>query len=766
MIIYLGVLSAFIGLANAEISAVTQEEKIALQIQREILSPWKNSWQSGKPEDFSQLFAYPASVPIWGKIGPPWRGSDGIEEYRWNTSDVQEKSQQDLVEWISPYLKSFEAIEYVDIALTGFLPDKGESKSTFSLRFDLRAKQKGGLLRADRGVLSMEAVLIGRRWKIRGIKISAMETLTAENPVFENVTRQAGLDTIPVYVREEAIRRGGYALAVGDFIGKGWPGIYVGSRGPGQLLANQGNGTYRNITSEAGLGSDTLVKAALFADMDNDGKVDITLQRFVDEAKDEFVFYSNSGHGKFKKITASIARKNKHDRPMSMAAADFNGDGMMDLYVGYPGVRDFTDSWISPSQDVAHMALYLNRGGWNFEEAEGAERGRIVRPHAMIATNIAQDGLQDLLVIDDRGEPSQFYLNLSEGRFTESQEEAGLRNKGWGMTAAVGDFAGTGRNGIYFTNIDLSAGHRILSGMDQNLTEKKRNNNPGYLKLKELMGGNRLYLPATGVGARTPSFSEKTQTAGVGWAGEAPAGAEWIDYNNDGLLDLYVANGLWSANPDQDYSSEFIQNLLSEADRSVNKIQSPEEVNLVMKLLQKNGQSFAGYQRNRLFRNNGDGTFTEVGYVTGADRVEDGYSVAFTDYNQDGRLDLLLRNADPTSLKWNYSPVILLKNVSRNNNKSLTINLKGRAGASSAIGAQVVLTVNGRFKSQEIRAIQGAVQNETIAFFGMKKSDKAESLLIRWPSGIINRYKNIRPGRIKLQEGADNHPEFGVVYLH
>ncbi|PIR15064.1 MAG: hypothetical protein COV48_16455, partial [Elusimicrobia bacterium CG11_big_fil_rev_8_21_14_0_20_64_6] len=300
------------------------------------------------------------------------------------------------------------------------------------------------------------------------------------------------------------------------------------------------------------------------------------------------------------------------------------------------------------------------------------------------------------------------------------------------------------REGIYFSNIDFSAGHRVLRFIDEQPGAAK--SLPGYARMKTIFSGNRLYRPAAAEG----SFEDVTEKTGTGWAGEAPAGAVWFDYNNDGLTDLYVPNGLWSADPSRDFTDEFIEHQLKGEDPI-----KPEVVNAVMKSLQENGASFAGYQRNRLFRNNGGGSFTEVGYVTGSDRIEDGYVAAIADMDGDGTVDLVLRNADPPSLAWSYAPVTVLKNRSLAKNKMLAVHLKGVDGGSSAFGAQVTVEVAGRKQMQEIRSVKGCVQDEQAAFFGVGEAKTIDTLEVVWPSGVKDRFKDVKPGRILVREGQN-----------
>ncbi len=732
-------------------------EDRTLEFSEQVLSPWKKAWRSRDAAAFSALFAAAAQTPEWAGRLESTREKEGIAEYRWKDAAPAARDRQGVAREAARYLKEFAAVESVSLdVLDGDFAAPQEP--VFRVRFDLRGTLADGSRRNDRGTLRVRLGRAGAAWTIREIADARLETVVGRQTVFEDATRAAGLAGVPARPRTEAIRRGGYALAVADYALDGRPGIYLGGSGPGQLFRGRKDGTFQDVTAEAGLGHDTMVKAAFFGDLDGDGRTDLMLQRFVDQPEGELVFYRNLGGGKFEQAPAKVERTSRHDRAMSMAAADFDGDGRLDLYIGYPGVRDFTDGRMDDSAGVAHQAVYMNRGGWRFTEMAPASQPRLftelIRPHSALATDINRDGKADLLVVDDIGNSSRLYLNLGD-RFAPSEVQAGLKNLGWGMMAAAGDYAGDGRDAVYFTNIQLDAGSRLQRLIEQGGPEAKALAKiPELTGLRNVLQGNRLYR-ATG----NATFREETDTAGVGWCGQASAGAAWVDYNADGLLDLYVSNGLWSADPERDHSSRFIRQLLKETLPGAVAAADPKETNPVMHMLQKTGVSFAGYQRNCLFRNNGDGTFTDVGYAAGADRIEDGYVVALADYDDDGKVDLVLRNADPASLDRPYGPVTLLRNKGVGGNRSVAVYLKAKTGA-DAFGTRLTLKAGGRTQTREIQAVVGAVQSQQAAFFGIGEARQADSLEVRWPSGRVETFTGIKPGRLLIKEG-----EKGVTYL-
>ena len=729
------------------IRAGLRSDAAAARVERELLRSWRKTWQARDAAAFSKLFSNPKGSFLWNQGAVP-TDFEGIRESAWD--GVPAGRPKDIVasEAAARYLSIFSALDNPAISLRDIEVSADGARAKAAASVDVRGRLADGTRRHDRGLVALEIDLSSKRPLLISVKPHGMETLAAEKAGFEDATLSAGLAGFPVFPRAEALRRGGYALAVSDFDGDGRPDALVGGSGPAALYRNRGDGTFEDRTKAAGLSGQTKVKAALMADMNGDGRTDLVLQRFVDDEKRELLFYENAGEGKFKPAESEIVRKARHDRPMSMAAGDFDGDGRLDLYMGHPGVRDFTDPWTNSDPEVRHEAVYLNRGGWRFEEAEGSIPVNLSepdRPHSEIAFDIDEDGRQDLIVVNDNGGESRIYMNSGNGKFAAAPESLGRLAKGWGMMAVAGDYLRAGRPGLYLTTIDLGAGHRLARIVS-------RSSSPGagapeLSRLSSLTAGNRLYRPS-GMGAGTFSYQDATEKSGVAWAGEAPAGAEWLDYNNDGRLDLYVANGLWSADPGRDLSSEFVRDFAAGGKGAAG---GPDQVNRFMKGLQASGASFAGYQRNRLFRNNGDGTFTDVGYLLGVDRLEDGYVAAVADFDRDGRSDLLLRNADPAGNRWTYSPLTLLLNRTQSKN-SVDLSLE-REDGTPVFGARALARMGGRGESREVRSVQGAVQSEPSLHFGLGAAERIESLEINWPSGRKERFVDVPPGRYRLQEG-------------
>jgi hypothetical protein len=153
-----------------------------------------------------------------------------------------------------------------------------------------------------------------------------------------------------------------------------------------------------------------------------------------------------------------------------------------------------------------------------------------------------------------------------------------------------------------------------------------------------------------------------------------------------------------------------------------------------------------GYERNMLFHNNGDGTFTDVGYVERIDRIEDARGLAVLDYDADGHLDVVLRNYK--------QPARLLRNSGREH--WLRLKLVGTRSNRDAVGARIVLQANGLRQMREVRAGSGYLSGSSlIQHFGLETATRVDEIRVRWPSGAQTLLRNVAPNRtLVLREGA------------
>jgi hypothetical protein len=748
--------------ASPALAELNADEALVAEVVAKVVEPLEAALRSGEQASATALQVAGAAIADFGAAsGEQTRSLDGIVETRMTTAATADLAA--MVQALQPGNGGF-----VELRLTSFVPAEGAARATVA--FDVRGGE-GAARRHDRGELAMELSMADGAWRIQSLAPTTWDRVTlaeGRSPSFADVTAAMGLDEVPRIDRREAIRRGGYALAVSDFDGDQRVDLLVGHFGKVQLLRNTPEG-FVDVTDAAGLQGETKVKAASFADVDNDGDTDILLVRFVPANTDmgsEFVAYSNNGDGTFASKGDPLVKGRNYDRSMPLAMADYDRDGLLDVYIGFPGVADFTNlPQNSATPDLVTQGLWLGKGDWTFAERElqfaGMPETAMVFPHAAMSADLDDDGLDDLIIVDDRGNENPVYRNNGDGTFTDITSKSGLALGGWGMGAVVADYDGDGLVDVYMTNVDLPARERLLRSWEGRGSEATQ---AALAEMTSTVRGNGLFRNQ-GDG----TFKEVSAEAGVAWAGAGPGVPEWVDYNNDGFMDLYVPNGLWSGG-DQDFESLFVRAAAGGIQLGNDLVSGSTDLQLPFKnpglqmLREFRGQlggadaadgapslSLAGHQRNFLFRNNGDGTFTEVGFLEGVDSQEDGYIAAVSDYDRDGRADLIMRHADGSPGR--ETPTLSVFHNEHPNTNALVVTVTGTQSNRDGLGTKVTAWVGERKIVRHIRGVGGATQSEPAAFFGLADASSVTKLEVAFPSGDIRIFEGVAKGWIHVTEG-------------
>lgn len=489
-----------------------------------------------------------------------------------------------------------------------------------------------------------------------------------------------------------------------DYDGDGDLDIYLlnGSAIPGfepddplssALYRNNGNGTFTDVTEQAGVGNEGGYGMGLaVADYDNDGDDDLFRTNFG-----ENVLYRNNGDGTFTDVTAQ-ARLTTPRNPMfstSAAFLDYDRDGHLDLFVcGYVDftfdsnkrcVRDDIRSYCDP--DVYNGVpdlLYLNNGDGTFTDVSVA--AGVANPEGkglgVVCGDYNGDGWTDIFVANDRT-PDFLYHNNGDGTFTDVALLAGVAYgedgvARAGMGADFGDFDHNGTPDLYVTNFSLEPNSLF------------RNNANG-------------------------TFTETTFGAGVGnpTLTFLAFGTAFFDYDNDGWLDLFAANG-----------------------HVIDNIEAFD-------------QSVTYAETNQVFRNNKDGRFTDISARLGASfqvkRVHRG--AAFGDVDNDGDIDVLVTSV-------NGVPE-LLRNDGGNSQHSLLIGTVGNRSNRNGIGARITVVAGDMRQRREVRSAYSFMSsNDLRVHFGLGEYAAADSVIVDWPSGVQDRLSGINAGQwITIEEG-------------
>jgi hypothetical protein len=700
----------------------------------------------------------------------------------WKTESIKLNSK-DASELFNSQLALFKRIEFAQINPYSFSTPlsarntKDSSPLMFDVlaRMDIRGIGKNAERIHERGILQMHIVKNDNgEWKITSLDLKESESLKKMKPTFKE--KDLFVDTKPSnFLRKEAIRRGGYALSLTDLNNDGHLDMLVGHLGPLEIFLGNKNKTFSKVSpSMIGLGEETLVKSAIVTDFDNDGLKDILLVRFAPREQNgrDLSLYKNLG-GKFKKAT-HISNRHPAYYAMPAAVADFSENGLLDFYVGFPGAKDFTvlnrsEHGFTGSKEFHPQGLFYNTGAFNFDEVtkykltEGPKKNvygkdypevALIYPHSSVGMDYNLDGHMDIVVIDDRANLSPLYKNNGKGSFDQVADKIGLTNYDFGMGFSFADLDGDQKFEFIYSNVNFLASERIHNGMVKNFSDHSRQ--PGTLGLRVFKTHDH------------KNYADASALFGLNQCGEGIGGVEIIDYNNDGLPDVYVTNGLWSGNRrDQDLGSIFSRSYATHNFDFQEVLGSTgiEEANTsFMRILTGfNGEvesqiknpsiypSMAGFQRNCLFRNNGDGTMTEVGYLEGVDSESDGYIVGTADIDQNGTMDLVLRNGDPGTDK-NIFPAIQIYLNRTKNSKSTILSFQGKKSNRDAIGVTAIAQIGTKKYLRHLIANNGASQSESILHFGLGNHDKITELEVRWPSGIVQKIKNISSGRHLIRE--------------
>jgi hypothetical protein len=518
----------------------------------------------------------------------------------------------------------------------------------------------------------------------------------------------------------------GAAVAVADFDRDGWQDFYVTTSAEGglnRLYRNQGNGTFRNVAPEMNVAAVNrtgtgVSMGAIWADFDNDGFEDLFVYKY---GRPE-LFHNEQGRS-FMRVSERAGLP-EWVNANSAVWLDYDRDGWLDLFVaGY--WPENVDLWhLETTRIMPESFEYANNGGrkymfhnrhdGTFEETS-VSLGITSRRWTLAigAADLFGSGYPDLFLANDYG-VSQIYANQGGKRFVDVSTETNVgRTPKSGMNAAFGDVFNDGRLSIYKTNISEPG---VLVQANDLWVPKKGAGGAGGAGGADGPGGAGGAGEAGGSGAIV-EYEDLASSLGVdlgGWSW----GAQFGDLNNDGNLDLYLVNGYVSAGERTSYWYDFAQIAVGHSAIIGDAANWP-----AMK-----GRSLSGYQRKRVWLNDGAGRFTDVAQVVGAVDVYDGRAVALADLSNRGVLDVIVANQ--------RGPLLLYKNTVQPGRHWIDFELAGTAGNRSAIGARVEVHWKGQTQLQEVSGGSGfSAQNQRRLHYGLGAATAVDRVEIQWPSG-------------------------------
>ncbi len=533
-------------------------------------------------------------------------------------------------------------------------------------------------------------------------------------------------------------------VSVADIDNDGFDDLYVCQPAglPNRLYRNRGDGTFEDITEASGLGILENTACALFADFDNDGRQDVIVVR----ANGPLLFL-NEGNGKFRrKPDAFHFAKPPQGTFTGAAVADYDRDGWLDiyfcLYVYYQGADQY--KYPIPYHDAENGPpnfMMRNHGDGTFRdvtEESGLNQNNTRYSFCCGWNDYNGHGWPDLYVVNDFGRKN-LYRNNGNGTFTDVASQAGVEDVGAGMSVGWFDYDNDGAQDLYVANMWTAAGERV--SMQPNFKADA----PSQIRKlyqKHAMG-NFLYRNDGS------TFQDRTEPAGVGmgrWAWSSDA----FDFDHDGFPDLYIANGMVSGTSRDDLNSFFWRQVVAKSpDQATPSHEYEQGWSAVNELIRADG-TWSGFERNVFYANNRDGTFSDVSGALELDFIEDARAFALADFDQDGRLEICLKNRDAPQLR-------LLKNVIENLPPSIAFRLRGTKSNRDGIGAAVTVETNSGRQTRFLQAGSGFLsQHSKELFFGLGEVKGGIRASVHWPSGFVQTLQQVPPNhRIWVEEGSE-----------
>jgi hypothetical protein len=397
------------------------------------------------------------------------------------------------------------------------------------------------------------------------------------------------------------------------------------------------------------------------------------------------LLFNNRGDGTFQEVTRP-AGLHRYMNAITAVAFDYDRDGDLDLFIGNyfqdvnlfsPDTSRFFPESFETADNGGGLVVFRNNGDGTFTDVTAQAGFRLSGWTLDLGhADADNDGDEDLYIACDFG-TDRFFENRGDGTFVDLTETAMGVDTKKGMNVDWGDYDNDGFLDIYVTNIT-----------DEYMRE-----------------GNFLWRNNGGLHFSDVSRETNTYDTGWGWAGK------FFDYDHDGWLDLYVVNG-WVSAGEENYVVDIFEMIVKPGIDLADARNWPPMGN----------KTLSGYQRSRLFHNQGGQMFTDTAPEFGLDSLKDGRGIAV--------VDLFVSNA-------NSNPLLFRNQVPNTPDRNwVQFKLRGVRSNRDAVGAQVRVTAGGRTQLGFVNGGNGfASQSSLRVHFGLAGQTEVERVEIRWPSG-------------------------------
>ena len=571
---------------------------------------------------------------------------------------------------------------------------------------------------------------------------------------------------------------GNNGIAVGDIDGDGRDEVYVCQPGglPNRLYKLDDRGRMQDITERWNAGVLDDSTAALILDLRNSGRQDLVVLTTSGP-----LLFVNDGGTLQHKPDAFRFQNPPQGTFTGMAAADYDRDGRLDLYLCTYVYFQSEDQYRYPApyhdaQNGPPNYLFRNRltaeGAGFFEDvtnAVGLGENNVHYSFAPAWCDYDGDGWPDLYVANDFGRKN-LYKN-DGGRFRDVAREAGVEDLGPGMSAAWFDYDGDGRPDLYVSNMWTAPGQRLV--MDKNFTPVVKD---GLVEqYRRHSKGNSLYRNRGDGTFEETGAREQVEMGRWAWSSDG------FDFDNDGAPEIYITCGMLTNPSEQDAASFFWRQVVANSPATQSPAPAYENGWNAINQFVREDCSWNGREPNVLYARR-DGRYYDFSGISGIDFADDSRAFAVTDFDGDGNLDLFLKSRLGPQIR-------ALRNEWGAGRKAIAFRLTGTRSNRDAIGAAITVEHDGGRRVAFVQAGSGYLsQHSKTVHFGLGNAARAERIVIRWPSGLVQEFRDLEPGfRYQIVEGnaeprreafvsrkevqpapplsPDNRPPFGETWL-
>ncbi len=505
----------------------------------------------------------------------------------------------------------------------------------------------------------------------------------------------------------------GGGVSAGDINNDGLIDLYfTGNMVSNKLYLNRGNMKFEDISEKAGVeGDERWFTGVTMADVNNDGYLDIYCSVGGKFKPKHNVLYINNGDETF---TESAKKYGIDDVGNSVQSTffDYDLDGDLDLYIAnYPPTNfnapnNFYQFKMGKPKDVETDKLFRNDGDHFTDVTDEAGVRSFGLTNSATISDLNKDGWPDIYVSNDFNVPDYLYINNGDGTFTNHIQDAVKQMSQFGMGVDIADYNNDLLPDIF--QMDMTPGDNRrskanMAGMNPDKFWNTVGSGFGYQYMQNMLQINNGNLKG-----KIPVFSNVSRLGGVATT-DWSWGPLFVDLDNDGWKDIFIANGTRREINNKDYFNQIAKEKFNKKDFLTMSLAIPSE-----------------RIDNFVFKNNGDLTFKKVNKEWGIEFKGFSNGSTYADLDNDGDLEIIINNIDDKAS--------IFENFSSKKNNYLSMNFKGSKTNPFGIGVKVTIRSNNLKQYQELTLTRGFQSSVAPRIhFGIGNSQKIDSVVVTWP---------------------------------